>query len=59
MNEILLNHDYLCFTIDHDKEDAVERFIKRFGEPPKHIIEDNTMLWVGPTQKENINDKNS
>ena len=55
MNKILINHDYLCFTIGHDKEHAVERFIKRFGEPPKHIIEDNMMLWVGP--KESDDDK--
>ena len=43
---------YLCFTLNHDKEDAVERFIKKFGEPPEIVLEDNTMLWVGPVKGE-------
>jgi hypothetical protein len=55
-NKIILYRDYLCFSINHDKEHAVERFIKRFGEPPKYVIEDNIVLWVGPIQKDN-NDK--
>jgi len=50
--KIVLNNTYLCFTLNYDKEDAVERFIKRFGEPPEVVVEDNTMLWVGPVKGE-------
>ena len=55
----MLHKDFLCFTKDHDREEAINKFTKRFGYKPEIIVEDNMMLWVGPTQKENINDKNS
>lgn len=40
---------WMTFTIDHDEQDAAAKFLRRYGQPPEHVIEDRR--WKVPTLK--------
>jgi hypothetical protein len=50
----------MTFTIDHDEQDAVTKFQRRYGQPPEHVIEDRRWkvptLKVGPVPDDEVHD---
>lgn len=50
---------WLCFSPDHDEEDARKRFENRFGVEPSEVITADFLIWVGPVpaeEKEYVNE---
>ena len=45
---------YLAFTIDTDKELARIRFVAKYGEEPKEVIEGKNVLLLGPVPKDRL-----
>jgi hypothetical protein len=39
---------YMCFTPDHDEDDAAEAFQRRHQRPPKFVFEAGGYLRLGP-----------
>ena len=39
---------YLTFTKDHDRDQAIKAFAKKFGRQPAEIFVENRVLWLGP-----------
>ena len=39
---------YMCFTPDHDRDDAVRRFVRRYGHEPDVVFESKGLLRLGP-----------
>lgn len=39
---------HLCFSLDHQRDQAVARFREVFGVEPRDVYADNAMLRVGP-----------
>ncbi len=39
---------HLCYTLDHNEDEAAAIFRQRFGVPPDHIVEQSGLLWLGP-----------
>lgn len=41
---------FLCFTLDHDEDEAAAIFERKFGRPPELILEWGRMLRLGPVR---------
>ena len=39
---------FMCFSLDHDEDEATAAFRKRHGQPPEHVLESLGGLHVGP-----------
>ena len=39
---------YLTFTKDHDRNQAIKTFVKKFNKQPAKIFVENRVLWLGP-----------
>jgi hypothetical protein len=39
---------WLCFSPDTPQEKAAARFLEKYGYPPREIILQRGLLWVGP-----------
>ena len=39
---------YMCFTPDHDRDDARLRFVARYGRPPDVVWVSKGLLRLGP-----------
>ena len=39
---------YLCFTQNHDRNQAIKTFVKKFGKQPEKAFIENRVLWLGP-----------
>ena len=51
-SDIFYTRQWRCFTLDHDKGEAKDKFISLYGVEPEYIVENGLMLWVGPIPKE-------
>ena len=43
---------WLCFSPDTPQEKAAARFREKYGYPPREIILQRGLLWVGPVGEE-------
>jgi hypothetical protein len=39
---------YLTFTKDHDRNQAIKTFVKKFNKQPVKIFVEKRVLWLGP-----------
>ncbi len=39
---------YLCFTQDHNEQNARQSFYARYGVLPKEVKYEHGIMWVGP-----------
>ena len=42
---------YLVFTPGHDRQKALDVYVKKFGKEPENITEDHNYLWLGPIEE--------
>ena len=47
---------YFCCTEDHDRDDAVRRFVRRYGYEPDEVFESKGLLKLGPCPEGREND---
>ena len=43
---------WLCFSPDTPQEKAAARFREKYGYPPREIVLQRGLLWVGPVGEE-------
>jgi hypothetical protein len=43
---------WLCFSPDTPQEKAAARFREKYGYPPREVILQRGLLWVGPVGEE-------
>jgi len=48
--------DYLSFSTDHDLDDAVAIYCRKYGSAPQHWSRDANLLRLGPILKEETSD---
>ena len=51
-NNSRLSSYWLCFSPDTPQEKAAARFQEKYGYPPREIILQRGLLWVGPVGEE-------
>lgn len=52
----MLVGEYLCFSNNHEKEDARKKFEERHGHAPEQVIERKGLLKVGPVDPVDVGD---
>jgi hypothetical protein len=52
----VLAGEFLCFSEDHEKEDAKKKFEERLGHAPEQVIERKGLLKVGPVNPADLGD---